>query len=48
MEKLIGLILLGLAIAIALFIYMNLGELSSNAIPIPDKILDLFKIKPFE
>lgn len=48
MEKLIGVILLGLAIAASFYIVTNLDKLTSNTIPVPDKIIDYFKVNPFK
>lgn len=47
MDKLIGIILMGGVIAIIFYAFMNRDNISSIAIPVPEKVIEYFKVKPF-
>ena len=48
MDKFIGMILMGVVIAIGFYIFMNLDKLNNIVIPVPEKVVDYFKQKPFD
>jgi len=48
MDKLIGTILMGLVIVICFYIVMNLDKLNNIAVPVPDKVIEYFKVQPFQ
>jgi len=48
MDKLIGTILMGLVIAICFYMVMNLDKLNDLAIPVPEKVIEYFRVKPFD
>lgn len=48
MDKLIGIILMGGAIAIIFYAFMNRDKVGNIAIPVPEKVVEYFKVKPFD
>ncbi|MEK7463205.1 MAG: hypothetical protein AAB621_02485 [Patescibacteria group bacterium] len=48
MDKFIGAILMGIVIAIGFYIFMNLDKLNNIVIPVPEKVIEYFKQKPFD
>jgi hypothetical protein len=48
MEKLIGIILLGIVITMIIFVYLNLDTFADLIIPVPDKIINYLKVNPFK
>lgn len=47
MDKFIGAILMGLVIVICFYMVMNLDKLNDLTIPVSDKFIEYFKVKPF-
>jgi hypothetical protein len=47
MEKVVGIILLGMAILVAFYIVTHLDKLNSVKLPIPQSITKYLKIQPF-
>lgn len=47
MDKFIGAILMVMVAAICFYMIMNLDKFNGFAIPVPDKVVDIFKVKPF-
>jgi len=48
MEKLIGLVLMIVAIFIAVYIVLHLDTLTSFTIPIPESVIKYFKVETFK
>ncbi|GEM_PF-2535474 len=48
MDKFIGIILMGGVIAIIFYIFMNMDKVGSITIPVPEKVIEYFKVKPFD
>ncbi len=48
MEKVIGVILLAMAVLVAFYIITHLDKLNNINLPIPEKIVKYFKIQPFK
>jgi len=39
---------MGLVIAICFYMVMNLDKLNDLAIPVPEKVIEYFRVKPFD
>ncbi|MDO8489002.1 MAG: hypothetical protein Q7S42_02690 [Candidatus Omnitrophota bacterium] len=47
MDKFIGTILMAIVVIICFYIFMNLDKISSFTIPVPEKVVDYFKVDSF-
>ncbi|MHB9019891.1 MAG: hypothetical protein ACYC3G_03430 [Minisyncoccota bacterium] len=47
MDKFIGTILMVAVIVICFYIFMNMEKLNSVTVPIPEKVVEYFKVEPF-
>ena len=47
MDKFIGTILMIAVIVICFYIFMNLDKLNNITVPVPEKVVEYFKVQPF-
>ena len=48
MDKFIGTILMIAVLVICFYLFINLDKLNNIVIPVPDKVVDYFKVEPFD
>jgi hypothetical protein len=48
MEKIMGFVLLVLALGVSFYIATHLSKMNNITVPIPDSVVKYFKIQPFQ